>query len=42
MNGFRRNLIKDGTSADFTCVNCDADGLVFAKFHLEAWANDLE
>ncbi|WP_269611060.1 radical SAM/SPASM domain-containing protein [Prochlorococcus marinus] len=37
MNQYRKNLIKGRKCAGFPCENCDADGLVFGKSHLEAW-----
>ena len=37
MNQYRTNLFKGRHCAGQPCKNCDADGLVFGKMHLEAW-----
>ena len=41
MNQYRKNLIKGRNCAGFPCTNCDADGLVFGKMHLEEWTKYL-
>ena len=41
MNEYRKNLIKGRSCAGFPCTNCDADGMVFGKNHLEVWNNNI-
>tara|TARA_B100000579_G_scaffold430378_1_gene443662 strand:- start:5186 stop:6043 length:858 start_codon:yes stop_codon:yes gene_type:complete len=37
MSEYRKNLINGRNCAGFPCTNCDADGMVFGKNHLEEW-----
>ncbi len=37
MNLYRKKLSQGRSCAGFPCVNCDADGLIFGKFHQQAW-----